>query len=156
MTLANSANRYARAPASRGARLAIGVLVAVVVAIALTWPLRDAIARAREDVARQRALLEVARTRVAENATLERAPAVADGDRRAAIERVLSERGLSFARVDAQDGDGVRYVIDSAPFDALVRALDALARDAHARVVDASLAARVEPGTVRAELAFAR
>jgi len=156
MTLRDRADRYARAPASRGARLATGVLVAAVVAVALTWPLRDAIARAREDVARQRALLTVARTRVAENAALERAPAAADGDRRAAIERVLSERGLRFSRVDPQGAEGIRYVIDSAPFDALVHALDALARDAHARVVEASLAARVEPGTVRAELAFAR
>ncbi|MGE5170258.1 MAG: type II secretion system protein GspM [Rudaea sp.] len=156
MTPGNGAKRYARVPASRGARLAIGVLVAVAVALAVTWPLRDAIARARDGVVRQRALLDIARTRSAENAALERAPAVASGDRRAAIERVLAERGLRFARVEAQDGDGIRYVIESAPFDALVHALDALARDAHARVVEASLAGRVEPGTVRAELAFAR
>jgi type II secretory pathway component PulM len=80
---------------------------------------------------------------------------VTAGDRRAAIERVLAEHGLRFVR-DAQDAGANRYVIESAPFDVLVRTLDALARDANARVVDATLAARVEPGTVRAELAFAR
>jgi type II secretory pathway component PulM len=131
------------------------VLVAVVVALAVTWPLRDAIARAGEDVAHQRALLDVVRARIAENVALERAAPVTGGDQRAAIERVLGEHGLRFVR-EARDADGDRYVIESASFDVLVRALDALARDAHARVVDATLAARVEPGTVRAELAFAR
>lgn len=155
MTPANASGSYGRLPVSRAAWLAVGVLVAIVVAVALTWPLRDAIARAGEDLAHQRALLDVVRARVAENVALERAAPVTGDDRRAAIERALAEHGLRFVR-DAQDADGNRYVIESAPFDVLVRTLDALARDAHARVVEATLAARVEPGTVRAELAFAR
>jgi type II secretory pathway component PulM len=155
VTPANAAGSYGRLPVSRAAWLALGVLVAIVLAVALTWPLRDAIARAGEDLAHQRALLDVVRARIAENVALERAAPLTGGDRRAAIERVLAEHGLRFVR-DAQDADGNRYVIESAPFDVLVRTLDALARDAHARAVEATLAARVEPGTVRAELAFAR
>ena len=155
MTPANASASYGRLPVSRTAWLALGVLVAIVVAAGVTWPLRDAIARAGEDLMHQRALLDVVRARIAENVALDRAAPVTGGDRRAAIERVLAEHGLRFVR-DAQDTDGNRYVIESAPFDVLVRALDALARDAHARVVDVTLAARVEPGTVRAELAFAR
>jgi type II secretory pathway component PulM len=155
VTPANASGSYGRLPVPRAAWLGVGVLVAIVVAVALTWPLRDAIARAGEDLAQQRALLDVLRARIAENVALERAAPLPGGDRRAAIERVLAEHGLRFVR-DAQDADGNRYVIESAPFDVLVRTLDALARDAHARVVEATLAARVEPGTVRAELAFAR
>jgi type II secretory pathway component PulM len=41
-------------------------------------------------------------------------------------------------------------------FDALVGALEALQRDARLRVVEATIAARVEPGVVRAELVLAR
>ena len=60
-------------------------------------------------------------------------------------------------RVDAEATEGAfRIVIDAAPFDALVHALDTLARDEGIRVADATVTARVEPGTVRAELALAR
>ena len=41
-------------------------------------------------------------------------------------------------------------------YDALIAGLEALQRDAQLRVVEATLTARVEPGTVRAELVLAR
>ncbi len=41
-------------------------------------------------------------------------------------------------------------------FDALVGALDALAKADGLRAVEATLTARVDPGTVRAELTLAR
>jgi hypothetical protein len=46
----------------------------------------------------------------------------------------------------------VRITLPSARFDALVGALEALQRDAALHVVEATLTARVEPGTVRAEV----
>ena len=50
----------------------------------------------------------------------------------------------------------VHVVLPEVRFDALVAALDALARDDGLRPVEASLTARVDPGTLRAELSFAR
>jgi type II secretory pathway component PulM len=79
-------------------------------------------------------------------------------DARADIERVLAERGLATgtaAPIDWRDGRA-RVTLESARFDALVGALEALQRDAKLRVVEATLTARVEPGTVRAEIVLAR
>jgi type II secretory pathway component PulM len=50
----------------------------------------------------------------------------------------------------------VSAVLGSVPFDTLVRVLDDLARAEHVRVIEARITARVEPGTVRAELALGR
>lgn len=133
------------------------VAALVVVAIVVAMPLHDAIARKREDIARDRLVLDVARARAAENLTLARAgvPASA-GDLRATIDRVLTSEGLRYAPLEAQSPDAaLRIVVDAAPFAVLVRALDALAHDG-VRVVEATLAARVDPGTVRAELALTR
>ena len=134
------------------------MLAALAVAAVVALRLHGSIAQLREDVARDRMLLDVARARTAESATLARAGVPAGNpDVRAAIDRVLSANGLRYAAVNARgDGDAQRIVVDAAPFDALVRALDALMRDEGVRVVDATLAARVDPGTVRAELAFGR
>jgi type II secretory pathway component PulM len=41
-------------------------------------------------------------------------------------------------------------------YDTLVGLIDALQRDARLRVVEATITARVDPGTVRAELTLAR
>ena len=144
--------------AQRRGSLALALLVALAVAAVLGLRLHDAIARSREDVARDRVLLDVARARAAESVTLARANVPAKhGDVRAAIERVLAANGLRYTALDAQRDDATqRIVIEAAPFDALVHALDMLMREEAVRVVDASLAARVDPGTVRAELALTR
>ena len=146
--------------AKQRAWVAFALVAAVVLTVAIVAiPLRDAVARAREDLARNRLVLDVARARAAESATLAHAslPSKKTGDARAAIDRVLAAHGLRHAPVGAQAADGTPgIVIEAAPFDALVRALDALARDEGVRVVEATFTARVDPGTVRAELVLAR
>jgi type II secretory pathway component PulM len=57
--------------------------------------------------------------------------------------------------LDARD-DRVSLVLGAVRFDALIAMLDDLARRDRIRVVEARLAARVEPGTVRAELTLGR
>ena len=143
----------------RRARLAFALVAGIVAIAALVAaiPLRDATARAREDVARNRLMLDVARARTAESLALAHADVPArTGDVRAAIERVLLAQGLHGEPVAAQAAGAQSLVIEAAPFDALVRAIDALARDEGVRVVEATLTARVDPGTVRAELVLAR
>jgi type II secretory pathway component PulM len=145
---------FSRRPAF--ARLAI--VAALVVATVVALRLHDAIARERENVSRNRVVLGAARARAAENATLARTTVVAkNGDLRASIEQVFARHALPYRVLDAQAGEGrLRIVIEAAPFDALVRALDALSREDGVRVTDATLTARVDPGTVRAELELAR
>ncbi|HEX6792231.1 MAG TPA: type II secretion system protein GspM [Casimicrobiaceae bacterium] len=145
-------------PTQRRLWLALSGLVALVLAVFVAIRLQDAIARSREDVVRNRLMLDVARARAAENVALARSnvPARNDDPRRA-IDRVLAANGLRYTALDAQRADAAqRIVIETAPFDALVRALDTLARQDGLRVADASITARVDPGTVRAELAFTR
>lgn len=78
-------------------------------------------------------------------------------DARAAVQRVVGARGLhgAMATLEAQDGR-VRVTFAAIEFDALTALLDALGREEQLFVVEALLAARVEPGVVRAELALAR
>lgn len=141
----------------RTAAVAIGVVVAIAAAmIVVANPLREAIARTREDVARNRVVLDVARARIAENAALARVAApVRSPDIRPAIDRALSAQGLRYVVESQRDGP-LRIVVDVAPFDALVRALDTLAHGDGVRVVEAIVSARIDPGTVRAELALTR
>lgn len=136
--------------------LPLAIAVAIIVALLIAMRLSDAIARAHDEVLRNRLALDIARGRVADGASLVHANVQAkNGDMRAAIDRALSARGLHYSRVDAQAGDGTeRVVIDVAPFATLVRAIDDLSREDGVRVIDATLTARVDPGTVRAELAF--
>lgn len=140
--------------------LAIGVGVVAVLGITyvFTAAMNGSIASARDDLQRSRAVLDVARARAAESASLARAQSPAEQDRpEDAIERVLRERGIAYRSNpgDAQSGaQGV--VIDAVPFDTLVGALDVLAREHRVRAVEANVAARVEPGVVRAELLLAR
>ena len=141
----------------RRAALALALLVAIVVAAFAALRLHDAIVRTREDVARDRLLLDVARARAAESVSLARAsPPANSGNVRAAIDRVLAAAGLRYQALDARDDALQRILLEAAPFDALVRALDALMREDGVRVVDARVEARVDPGTVRAELSFTR
>jgi type II secretory pathway component PulM len=145
-------------PSQRRAWRTLIVLVALVIAVLMTWRLHDGIARTREDVVRNRLMLDVARARAAENLTLARTNAPGkNGDLRSAIDRVLTASGLRYTVLDAQRGDPAQRIdVDAAPFGALIHALDTLMRQEGLRVTDASLAARVVPGTVRAELAFTR
>jgi general secretion pathway protein M len=139
------------------------VAAAIVVAAAVLWslvyvPMRDDIARTRDALARERAALAVARAQVDESLALERGTARNPAtEPRAAVERVLSERGLRAPAtpIDVKDGR-VHVVVDAAPFSTLMSALGTLARDDDLRVVEGTLIARVEPGSVRADLTLAR
>lgn len=147
-----------RADLSRRPALAgLAIVAALVVATVVALRLHDAIARERENVARSSLVLVAARARAAENVTLARTNVLAKhGDLRGSIERIFARHGLRYAPLDAQAGDDAQnIVIEAAPFDVLVRALDALSREEAVRVIDATLTARVDPGTVRAELVLA-
>lgn len=147
--------------ASPARRAGLGALAAAIVAILLLLalqPLTAAIDRAQSDVERSRSMLDVARGRVADSASLARTtPPLHAGDVRAAVDRVMSRHGLRAAPVPADAADS-RYavVVEDARFDALVAALEALMRDEGIHVTAATLAALVEPGRVRADLTFTR
>ena len=142
-------------------RLVVAATVLVSVAIAYAWiwqPIQDDTVRARSDAKRDSAALSAARAQVDELAGLQRvAQDAASADPRLAIERVLAERGLKPALTSLDVKDNRTYVTFTAiGFDALVGALDALAKSDGLRPVEATLTPRTEPGTVRAELALAR
>ena len=81
----------------------------------------------------------------------------APADARADLERVLAQQNLRAAVTQLDWRDGRAHVVLAAVgYDALIAALEALQRDARLRAVEATLTARVEPGTVRAELTLAR
>jgi type II secretory pathway component PulM len=145
---------FSRRPALAG----LAIVATLAVAIVIVLRLHDAIARQRENVVRNGLVLDVARARAAENVTLARTGAVAkSGDVRASIARIFARHAVSYRVPDAQESAGtLKIVIEAAPFGGLVRALDALSREEGVRVVDATLTARVDPGTVRAEVELAR
>jgi type II secretory pathway component PulM len=144
-------------------RLAMLVSVASVIVIALALivgaaPLRSSIARGEDSVARSRLMLEIARERVADSEGLARISSpLRVGDTRAAVERVLARHVLQAAPAALRPAEGrVGIVIAAGHFDAIVRALDALARDEGVHLVEGTITALVDPGAVRAELTLAR
>jgi len=115
-------------------------------------------ARRRRNAGREAAALQDGRRVADEVAGLARAAAPAPGvDARAALDRILAEHRLRAAvtQLDWQEGRA-RIVFAAVGFDALVAVLEALQRDGHLRVVEAAITARVEPGSVRAEITLAR
>ena len=145
----------------RERRLAITAMAAVLIALGwtLVWqPLKSDVERTREERIRVSTLLALTRASFDEGAGLVRAsPQVNAGDPRGAVTRAFADRGLRIPAggIDMRD-DRVHVVLPEVRIDALVAALDALARDDGLRPVEAMLTARVEPGTLRAELSFAR
>ena len=139
------------------------VIAAIVLVLAAGWtglwlPMEADIARLQRDLPRAHGVFATARAQADDLVALQRTSVpVKSADPRAAVERVLAERGLrpAVAALDVQDGR-VRLTFAAVRFDALIGLLDALARTDGLRAVDAVLAARVEPGTVRAELTLAR
>ncbi len=149
----------ARSGAQRTAWIVFAIAaLAVAAAVRFAAPLGESIARMRDDVARNRIILDIARSRSAVAPTLPRAQApVRNGDARAAIDRVLDREGLQHTSASADAGAAaVQVVLPQVAFDALVRSLAALAAEEGVHVVEAPTIARVEPGLVRAELALAR
>ena len=138
----------------------IVAVAAIVVVGAIAWvgawlPMNADIARLRRDVPRMEALAATARAQADDLTALARAPAPARVDPLPAVERALAERNLRGAvtALDVHEGR-VRMTLSMVRFDALAPLLDALARSGGLVVADVTLQPRVEPGFVRAEIAF--
>ncbi len=145
-------------PLRRTAAAVAALLAGLALVHALAWPpLARDIERTRESLARDRATLaSLERDAVAAPAApVATFPPLADA--RVAVARVLDARGLRTpgTQVEAREAR-VLAVLDAARFDALVAAVDDLARVERLRLVEARMIARIEPGTVRAELTFSR
>ena len=136
--------------------VALVAVAAVVATVLVTLSADASIVRAREEVRRHAAMLDVARARTSEGVAAGAPVRVAGTN--ASVERALRAHGIAFRRVasDAQPDDASTIVIDAVPFDALVGVLDVLAREGGVRPIEANVAARVEPGVVRAELRLTR
>ena len=141
---------------------ALVVLGVVVVVVAAGWPLlwapiqRDVHASAVA-VARARADAASTRQAAAEIPGLERkARAPRHPDLAAAVQAALAARGLrDVTAIDVKDGRA-RLVFAAIDMTTLASLVDALGKDEQLFVREALLAARVEPGSVRAELTLVR
>ena len=138
---------------------AVTLLAVAALAWGAVWqPISRDIALTRAGNARNSAALAEARRMTEEMAGLARAaPPAAAADPRPELERVLVEQNLR-APLTQQDWKDARarLVFGAVSYEALIGGLEALQRDARLRVVEATLTARVEPGTVRAELVLTR
>lgn len=136
---------------------------ALVVGAACVWwglwlPLLADVARMRNAALDRRAALTAAMHMA------EAIPALARTSRatptipaRAAVEQAVASKikAVPAIEIDAQE-DRVRAALPAVPFDALVGMIESLQRDAALQLLEARLTARVDPGTVRAELVFGR
>lgn len=150
---------WERASPRERVALAIGAIVVVgAVLWALVWqPLTRDVAELRERAPGAAATLSTARALADDIASLERGSATPRGDLRAAVERALGEQGLRTPVITIENtGDRVRVTVPAIAFLALVAAAEALRKDAGAYITEGTVTPRVEPGTVRAELVFAR
>lgn len=148
-----------RTPRERAVLAALAVLVAALLAWFAVWqPLQRDLAALQAAVpAGQRALAGARRMADDMTSLARNPPAQRTVDARAELERLATERGLRSAVTEiAWRDDRVRLVFADVSVDALVPFLEALARDARLTVREATLTARVEPGSVRAEITLAR
>jgi general secretion pathway protein M len=148
------------AASPRERRLVVAAVLVVVLAVlyVLAWqPLTRDIERAREALARDRATLAAVQRLDAASAASSTVAPPAITEPRAAVLAALDARGLrsGAAQVELREGR-IAMVLDGVRFDTLVGLADELARTAGLRVVEARLLARVEPGTVRAEMTLGR
>ncbi len=149
--------------AKSGRERQIILAVAAVIAVAILWlalwlPLQRDLLRARIAAVADHRLVASAQRMADEIASLARtAPPPAPTDLQGALERMLTQRGLRTAvtQLDWQDGRA-RLVMASVSFDSLITTLEALQRQTGLRIVEATLTALVQPGSVRAELVLAR
>ena len=142
-------------------RIAATILLLVVIALlwtALWQPLTRDMAALRIAQAGSAATLADARRMAKEIAGLAHTPPKeAPSDARAVLERILVQQNLRAAVTQLESRDGGAHVVFAAVgYEALVSALETLQRDAGLRAVEATLTARVEPGTVRADFTLAR
>ena len=146
---------------SRAERRIVAVIL-LLVGVALLWaalwqPLTRDMAALRVAQAGNAATLADARRTAKEIVVLARTPPKeAPADARAVLERLLVQQNLRAAVTQLESRDGRAHVVFAAVgYDALVGALETLQRDAGLRAVEATLTARVEPGTVRADVTLA-
>jgi general secretion pathway protein M len=135
---------------------ALVVVLALLYVVAWTPLVRD-IDRSRDRLARDHATLAAVQRLEASTAASSAVAAPVATEPRAAVLAALDARGLrtGATQVDVREGR-VSLVLEGVRFDALVGFADELARTAGLRVVEARLLARVEPGTVRAEMTLGR
>jgi type II secretory pathway component PulM len=151
--------RWSALPTRDRRVLAIAVALALAVAVwALVWqPMTRDIAAMRTAIARDTIALAEGRQLSEEIVGLARMPAAPRSEEpRGALERILAGSGVRAAvtQLDWQDGRA-RLVFAAVGFDRLVAVLEALHRDGRLRIVEAVVTARVEPGSVRAEITLA-
>jgi type II secretory pathway component PulM len=131
-------------------------LVVLALAWAFAWqPLTRDLARSRDILTRERATLAALKAAARPASANASSPARAP-DLRRAIDAALDRAGLR-ALAQPVDGDEgrVSLLFADVGFERVVALTDALARDG-VRLTEARLTARVDPGRVRAELAFGR
>ena len=145
-----------RTRAERLTLIAGAALVAATIAWLVVWlPLQGDIARLARDLAVQRAALAQARLQAEAMPGLERRTPAPVREARAALDLALSQSGIKTSAID-RSGDDLRVTLEGVSFDALAVLFESLQRDAALRVVDLTVAARVEPGMVRAEFTLRR
>jgi type II secretory pathway component PulM len=142
---------------------ALAAIGALLVAAALAWafvvdPLARATSAAEQALREGRAQLAQAQLQATELAAAAKAaPRAPDADPRAAVELALAQQGLSSTLTALQAKDRrVELTFEAIDFAALTALVDTLGREARLFPVEALLAARTAPGSVRAEIAFAR
>ncbi len=146
---------------THGERRIVVALAALVVLVLGWWglwlPLVGDLAAMRADAPASRAALAEAHRMADEIASLSRTPAAPAVDVRAVLEQALVGANLrpAVTQIEWQEGRA-RVVFAAVDFARLVAALETLQRDSGLAIVEATLTARVEPGTVRAELVLAR
>jgi type II secretory pathway component PulM len=148
----------AKSRAERRIVAGFAIFVALVVGWWALWlPLVNDLAALRAEAPRSRAALAEAHRMADEIAGLARAPPAAGAaDPRAMLDRSLAAADLRpVTQLEWQDGRA-RVVFAAVDFARLVAGLEALQRESGLAIVDATLTARIEPGTVRAELVLAR
>jgi type II secretory pathway component PulM len=137
--------------------------IAVAVGVTLLWlgvwqPMRRDADELRATRDTNATALAAARRMTEDAAGLARAtPNSTPADARAALERILAQQNLRGAVTQLDWQEGRAHVVFAAvSYDALIALLEALQREGNLRAVEATLTARVEPGTVRADLTLAR
>ncbi|HVE50696.1 MAG TPA: type II secretion system protein GspM [Casimicrobiaceae bacterium] len=143
---------------------ALVALGAIVVVLGAGWPLLwQPIERDLERSSRELATLHAHMRSMNEAASeipqlIRNAKPPRTADAKAAIESTLKARGLaaSVSAIDATSDGRVRLTFASVELPALAALLDALGRDEQLFTREATLAARVEPGQLRAEVTLAR
>ena len=145
---------------TRGERRIVVAFAGFVVLVLGWWglwlPLVGDLAAMRTDAPASRAALAEAHRMADEIASLARTPAAPAADSRALLEQGLVSANLRQAVTQLEWQEGrARIVFAAVDFSRLVAALETLQRDSGLVLVNAALTARVEPGTVRAELVLA-